>query len=714
MGIVSLMRLIIRTSFVALLGLLASLQMTTAAGWKSQSISIPELPAFELGNGSFQPDAVGRSGLTTKYTTRKRQAARADDNVIALQAARKFCITAANKKKAPKRKPMKRKVPKHKPKGNKAGKRKTLPAPNPPINQAQAITIYVNANATGANNGSSWGNAFTALQSALDLAKTGDEIWVARGSYRPTAVNPLDIQLGNGSDLRAKTFFLKDGVHVFGGFAGSETTRSERNTQANPTILSGDFAENDGWPVTTSNKNSYSENAYHVVFAYRLNSKTVLDGFTVTGGYAGPNPTAIPDDYDPWSDPHACGGGVASYGSNLWIENCAIKRNAALMGGGGLFADSGNVNIGGLQLLVRSNKRVDIRSTVFKENTVPDYRLNGGIFYVFGGGGALVGDSYTARLYEVEFISNSAPNGGALTMYRREQASTAASASAYRCLFYGNQALCSPDDPQSPGAWVTDGQGGAIHVTHYAKLAIDSCAFISNEASSNGYSVNADQEIRYGGNGGAFDVTEGGNVKVSNSGFIRNKAGWAGGAMDVGTYFEPASATSLEIYFCTVYENQARWSGGLGNYKSSVSGYGNIFYKNWRTFGSGNYNDLGNTTQVSSKSYIKESVFTYYDYFDSDGQLDGNIGKNYFIGGEELPNIFSDPSNPAGLDGDWGTADDGFVLTSGSLPLDKVNSPLPPDFADADDDGNTTESLPFDLKRVSFGISPYDCGPYQR
>lgn len=696
----------------------------------SSSIARADVTALGLGDGSFQPYGVDRSGLTTEYTTSDKHATRASCNKVALKSARKACITTANKKASTKQ-PKKNKVAKHKPKKRKSPKRKTPPAPIPP--PTQAITIYVNRAATGANNGSSWGNAFNGLQPALDLAKPGDQIWVARGTYKPTAVNPLDIQLGNGSDLRAKTFFLKDGVHIFGGFAGSETTRSERDVEANPTILSGDFAENDGWPVTASNKNSYSENAYHVVFAYKLNSKTVFDGFTVMGGYAGPNLNAMPDDHDLWSDPHVCGGGVASYGSNLWIENCAIKRNAALMGGGGLFASSGNNNLGGQQLLTRSDKRVDVRSTVFKENTVPDYRLNGGIFYLFGGGGALVGDNYTARLYEVEFIGNSAPNGGALTLYRRERTSTAASASAYRCLFYGNQALCSPDDPNSPDAWVTDGQGGAIHATQYAKLAMDSCAFILNEASSNGYSANADQEIRFGGNGGAVDVTEGGNVKVSNSGFIRNKAGWAGGAMDAGTYFEPDSATALEIYFCTIYENQARWSGGLGNYRSSVSGYGNIFYKNWRTFGSGSYNDLGNTTQVSSKSYIKESVFTYYDYFDSDGQLDGNIGKNYFVGGQSslgaivitfpsfsfisappLPNIFSDPSNPAGVDGEWGTADDGFVLTSASLPLDKVYLPLPPDFADADDDGNTTEPLPFDVKRGSFGLSPYDCGPYQQ
>jgi len=46
--------------------------------------------------------------------------------------------------------------------------------------------IYVDANAGGGGDGSSWVNAYTNLQSALDVAITGNSIWVAAGTYKPS------------------------------------------------------------------------------------------------------------------------------------------------------------------------------------------------------------------------------------------------------------------------------------------------------------------------------------------------------------------------------------------------------------------------------------------------------------------------------------------------------------------------------------------------
>jgi hypothetical protein len=70
------------------------------------------------------------------------------------------------------------------------------------------------AGATSGACGSAWGTA-CGLQHALnDIAVSGDELWVAAGTYKPTT----------GSD-RSATFQLKAGVALYGGFAGTETLR---------------------------------------------------------------------------------------------------------------------------------------------------------------------------------------------------------------------------------------------------------------------------------------------------------------------------------------------------------------------------------------------------------------------------------------------------------------------------------------------------------
>jgi len=92
---------------------------------------------------------------------------------------------------------------------------------------AFATVVYVKANATGANNGSSWTDAFTSLQSGLAAANATDEIWVATATYKPTATADRTI-----------SFALRNGVGVYGGFVGNETLRSQRDPVAHVTTLS--------------------------------------------------------------------------------------------------------------------------------------------------------------------------------------------------------------------------------------------------------------------------------------------------------------------------------------------------------------------------------------------------------------------------------------------------------------------------------------------
>ncbi|MDO8629702.1 MAG: right-handed parallel beta-helix repeat-containing protein [Phycisphaerales bacterium] len=96
--------------------------------------------------------------------------------------------------------------------------------------------IYVHADATGANDGSSWTDAFLDLQDALGAAESGDEIWLAGGRYTPD----------RGTMDRAGVFRMMGGVPLYGGFAGWEECRDDRDWAANPTILSGDLNGDDG------------------------------------------------------------------------------------------------------------------------------------------------------------------------------------------------------------------------------------------------------------------------------------------------------------------------------------------------------------------------------------------------------------------------------------------------------------------------------------
>ena len=105
-----------------------------------------------------------------------------------------------------------------------------------PTLKVGATIRYVKPIAAGAGNGSSWSDASFDLQGMINASSVGDTLWVATGVYLPT-----DDPLGNSnpSDARDKTFRLKEGVGVYGGFSGSETTFTARNWVTNPTVLSG-------------------------------------------------------------------------------------------------------------------------------------------------------------------------------------------------------------------------------------------------------------------------------------------------------------------------------------------------------------------------------------------------------------------------------------------------------------------------------------------
>ena len=131
-----------------------------------------------------------------------------------------------------------------------------------------AQITYVNANATGANNGTSWADAYTDLHSAT-FNTTSGEIWVAAGTYTPSKTFTGNTPGNN----RQKTFRIQYNVQVYGGFNGTETMLSQRNWETNVTTLSA----NVGGGLF----------AYNIVRMDGNTSSTILDGFTISQGQAG-------------------------------------------------------------------------------------------------------------------------------------------------------------------------------------------------------------------------------------------------------------------------------------------------------------------------------------------------------------------------------------------------------------------------------------------
>lgn len=186
-----------------------------------------------------------------------------------------------------------------------------------------AVRWYVQAQSGDDNNdGRSWATAFADLQQAIDSAGAGDHIWVAAGTYRPSAY-PRDATTADGSVLpdnnRYFTFHLPDGVQIYGGFAGTENYRSERRMGQHPTVLDGNLG---------------TSQVYHVVTSVDTGPKAGLDGFVITGGRAAYLGNSILVGGVPVSN--ANGGGIYFSQSRAFVRNVAVVNNYARADGGGI------------------------------------------------------------------------------------------------------------------------------------------------------------------------------------------------------------------------------------------------------------------------------------------------------------------------------------------------------------------------------------------
>ncbi|MFN7116928.1 MAG: hypothetical protein ACK4TA_09035 [Saprospiraceae bacterium] len=163
----------------------------------------------------------------------------------------------------------------------------------------QAQTIFVKIGGNG--NGTSWADAMGDLQQALKVAQAGNEIWVAAGKYTPTKDADRNI-----------SFQIPSDVKLYGGFAGNETDKNERNWTVNQTILSGEIGTH-----------SIDDNSYTIVYTKNVSAETIVDGFVISGGTA--NGTGVKGSIN------RCGAGWYNNGangeSNPTIVNCVFINN---------------------------------------------------------------------------------------------------------------------------------------------------------------------------------------------------------------------------------------------------------------------------------------------------------------------------------------------------------------------------------------------------
>ncbi|MEI6411354.1 MAG: HYR domain-containing protein, partial [Bacteroidota bacterium] len=192
---------------------------------------------------------------------------------------------------------------------------------------------YVKANASGANTGTSWANAYTSLQTALEAAVSGDEIWVAAGTYIPTKD-----QSGNANpgDPRNKTFFINGkNIKIYGGFNGNESAVSDRPWPLAATVLSGEIGASGN-----------ADNCYTVFTIFNVNSSSVCDGFTVEGGNNGGSGAGIfvyngvGNTFNQITlqfNTGGFGGGFFAYGNTTTtvLTNCKFISNTGTTAGGG-------------------------------------------------------------------------------------------------------------------------------------------------------------------------------------------------------------------------------------------------------------------------------------------------------------------------------------------------------------------------------------------
>ncbi len=222
-----------------------------------------------------------------------------------------------------------------------------------------AGVFYVKAGSTGT--GTSWDCPLGDLQAAVNSAGSGQQVWVAKGTY----------QRANSGEY----FRMKNNVKIFGGFKGDETSVDQRDltNTAHASILQG--------------------KGTHVVYNNSgIEASALLDGFTITGGSG---------DF---------GGGIRNLSASPTIKNCIIANNAVNYHGAGMYNASSSPIL--INCKITGNRATSLGGGIYNATSAPSYtNCSFSDNRAVNGGGIFNTVNSAATLTNCTLTGNTASNG---------------------------------------------------------------------------------------------------------------------------------------------------------------------------------------------------------------------------------------------------------------------------------------------------------------
>lgn len=345
---------------------------------------------------------------------------------------------------------------------------------------------YVKTTATGTGDGSSWANASGDIQAMINVSSANDSVWVASGVYIPLYDGTGD---PNPSNVRHKIFYMKSGVKLFGGFAGTETSFSQRDFKTNRTVFSGDADNNDtntdGNFISESYADIQGNNSYHVLGVINCDKITRIDGITFTAGKSG----ASGDPSQPVGSNSLStvfGPAINITGSFPTVSNCVF------IGNDGYYGATYHNNVNGADT-------VRINNSYYLNNRA---QFGGGIF--IHRGHTLIDN--VILINNAVFRSNAYRNGGAVAISSNMQAG--------KIIRFTNMTIVN-NSPSSTKAIEIDGDAdvGFINSIIWNETAVAG-GNINRSAGAGGTFTSSYSILQNSGAGGAWNGnygTDGGN-----------------------------------------------------------------------------------------------------------------------------------------------------------------------------------------------------------